>query len=379
VSIKLRVFVTFIALAGLCSFGIAAFADQHDSLHMKDLDCTKCHTCDNPTPEDMCLKPCPTLSMAHETSKHRLAEAPEKMMLGSIADLYKPVSFNHKLHAEMAGMGSECATCHHYSPPGEKIPPCKECHGAGNPTNLRQPGLKGAYHRQCLACHREWSHETKCVVCHLPEEGKIMEQAHLDSTDIMGIAHPVIEAPEVKLYNTPYTKGQLVTFYHEEHIQLFGLACANCHQKENCGYCHDLQLASSKPKKSMEEVHAICNDCHIDDACSKCHGTKQKDGFKHAQTGWPLNRFHQKLGCRSCHPTGREISKLNNECSNCHGGWNQDNFEHLVTGLQLSETHLEFECENCHLDGQYDQPPDCSTCHDEIDYTDTPPGEYVDH
>ncbi len=365
-----------IGLVIVASFALKA--QDHDSLLMGEIECSKCHTCESPTAAEPCLKACPRLSSAHQTAEHELSEAPDRMTIGEIADLYKPVEFNHKLHAEMAGMGGNCATCHHYSPEGEPIPPCKECHGEGNPVNLRQPGLKGAYHRQCLGCHREWSHETKCVVCHLPEEGKLMSDPTLDSTDIIGISHPVIESPDMKLYNTPYKPGPLVTFYHEEHIQLFGLACASCHKKESCGDCHDLQQAASKPKKTMEEVHAICNDCHIDDACNKCHGHEQKPAFVHAQTGWPLNEYHQDLGCRSCHPTGKPIATLNNNCNNCHGGWNQDNFEHLVTGLQLSESHLEFECESCHPDKQYDKEPDCSMCHEDLTYEDMPPGEYID-
>ena len=28
--------------------------------------------------------------------------------------------------------------------------------------DLRMPNLKGAYHRQCLNCHRDWAHENEC-------------------------------------------------------------------------------------------------------------------------------------------------------------------------------------------------------------------------
>ncbi|MBD3335631.1 MAG: hypothetical protein GF355_08950, partial [Candidatus Eisenbacteria bacterium] len=210
-------------LAALLFHGTWSGADHH--LPSENIDCTECHTCEEPTLEDMCLKACPRLKAAMKTGEHAVSEAPGEMLLDELVDLYQAVHFDHKLHAEMSVMGSDCATCHHYSPEGE-IPPCKECHGAeGNPTNLRQPGLKGAYHRQCLGCHREWSHETKCIVCHVPVEGGALEASY-DSTDILGIAHPVITEPETEVYHTEFDDGPVVTFHHKEHIELYGLACA---------------------------------------------------------------------------------------------------------------------------------------------------------
>lgn len=341
------------------------------------IECRDCHTCEVPTLRNPCLKPCPSLAMVHTTSKHALSEAPDTIMLAEIADQFKPVRFNHKLHAEMAEMGQDCATCHHYSPPG-RIPPCKECHGGEtNPTNLRQPTLKGAYHRQCLSCHREWSHDTKCVICHVPADGKNVAAAAYDSTDIMGISHPVITAPTTKVYLTPYKSAPVVTFHHSEHIDLFDLRCVDCHKQENCSYCHDLQRPS-RLAKTDEEVHAMCNSCHAQDACIKCHDTKERPGFSHAKTGWELSRYHQKLECRACHPTGKRISKINSECVACHGGWNQNNFKHTVTGMQLDEIHSMMDCSDCHIDLKYTNTPDCTNCHDDgRTAADVPPGEVV--
>ena len=278
-------------------------------------------------------------------------------------------------------MGLHCATCHHYSPPGH-IPACRECHGTeANPGNLRQPTLNGAYHRQCLSCHREWSHDTKCVVCHLPTEDKL-QTAAADSTDIMGIPHPVITVPEKKIYYTPFDEGEIVTFYHSQHVEMYGLLCVNCHRQENCGSCHDLNkpvISVGPGDKSMEEVHAVCSDCHADDDCGKCHDTREKPPFSHTLTGWGLGRFHERLECRACHPTGKPIARLESRCVNCHAGWNQDNFQHAVTGLQLDETHSEAECADCHIELMYEQPPVCSECHDD-DWTipDVLPGTLVD-
>ncbi len=368
-------YLTLIAL--LFAFTTMPSAQTMDK-DMPKLDCQQCHTCATPTAENMCLKPCPTLTQAHQKgTTHALAEGPDEVVLDKIADLYGPVHFNHKLHARMAEMGSNCQTCHHFSPPG-RIPPCKECHGgATNPNNLRQPGLKGAYHRQCLNCHREWSHDTQCTVCHAPQPGKMMTGQSGDSTDVMGIPHPVVTVPDTRVYRTPYAKGPVVTFFHKEHIELFGLRCVDCHKQANCSYCHDLKPAE-KVKRSQVEIHAVCSDCHKTDECAKCHDSKEKPAFTHAKTGWPLNRFHQKLDCRACHPTGKKIARLNNQCGSCHAGWNQQNFAHDVTGLQLDETHREMDCTDCHEGRNYSEPANCAACHDDgRTYKTAPPGKLL--
>lgn len=317
--------------------------------------------------------------------KHALSEAPDTFVIGQLAELYQPVQFNHKLHADMAEMGGNCETCHHYSPEG-RIPPCSECHGGeANPINLRQPSLKGAYHRQCMSCHREWSHDTQCVLCHLPVAGKTMAPLGFDSTDIMGISHPVIVAPVTKLYHTKYPGAGVVTFHHEEHVELFGIQCATCHRQENCSYCHNLQRPADQ-HKSVEQLHAICTDCHEicetcppSNECMHCHDSKEKPAFSHAQTGWPMNRFHTDLGCRTCHPTGKPIAALNRNCDNCHGGWNQSTFTHAIVGLQLDELHGEMDCSDCHNTTNYSAEPNCSGCHDDgRTAKDFPPGEYVE-
>ncbi len=351
---------------------------QRDSQGPK-IDCQECHVCEVPTGRKPCLKICPRTAIVHQSASHDLSEAPDSMLLDELVDEYQAVHFNHKFHAEMAEMGGDCVTCHHYSPKGD-IPPCKECHGGeGNPNNLNQPTLKGAYHRQCLSCHREWSHDTKCFVCHIPTAGMAITDHPPDSTDIIGISHPVITEPVKKVYHTPYEPGEVVTFQHKEHIDLFGFRCVDCHRKENCSYCHDIQRPTAA-LKTQEEVHAICNDCHIDDECSKCHDVKERPGFSHTTTGWPLNRYHNELDCRACHPTGKRISKLGRMCVNCHAGWNQENFKHAVTGLRLDEVHSEMDCSDCHTDNRYDEDPVCSDCHDDDRTAESaPPGVKIKH
>src|SRR5690606_36334872 len=126
----------------------------------------------------------------------------------------------HKLHAPMGEMGEGCTICHHRNPEGP-ILKCSECHGGpSNPVNLKQPGLKGAYHRQCLGCHREWTHETDCAVCHAKREPGVQPKLPLDPTDIMGMLHPNIEVPDEKVFEIEdemMSDPKFVTFHHKQH------------------------------------------------------------------------------------------------------------------------------------------------------------------
>jgi hypothetical protein len=119
---------------------------------------------------------------------------PETVKLESLAELYQPVEFNHAMHVEL--VDSECARCHHHTTGAAPLEPrCLECHKGGeggaaiacrdchpaqrfsaeylaeldaNPQlyHLDKPGLKGAYHRNCLACHQENGGPAGCQDCH---------------------------------------------------------------------------------------------------------------------------------------------------------------------------------------------------------------------
>jgi hypothetical protein len=88
---------------------------------------------------------------------------PESLTLSSLENIYQPVVFSHNMHAEIA---EDCAACHHNSPAGQ-TPSCGDCHGEPfNPENLNMPGLKGAYHLQCMDCHKEIGGPVGCTQCH---------------------------------------------------------------------------------------------------------------------------------------------------------------------------------------------------------------------
>lgn len=288
--------------------------------------------------------------------------------MGELSNIYVPVVFPHKLHASMTDMGVGCATCHHANPPG-RILKCSECHNSGGTiANLRQPSLKGAYHRQCLNCHREWDHQTDCAVCHAKREAGTSPQIVVDTTDIMGSLHPNIEAPDQRIYLANNSEDPLpVAFRHREHVNDFGLRCVECHRTQSCSQCHD--AAEAHPPRVREDPHQDCIRCHeqeTTDRCDYCHTLEQRSGFDHARiTGHALAPYHADVACRQCHPGRGRMTAPDSACSTCHtADWVPDEFDHGVTGLTLDDNHNDLDCSACHPNGM-GRERDCSGCHDD--------------
>lgn len=332
--------------------------------------CETCHSSENPTREDPRLTICPRRG-GHFEGEHGVQEGPEIVILDQLANIYGPVPFAHKLHASMADMSGGCTFCHHYSEIDKEVPPCRECHSEKRQLgDLRQPGLKGAYHRQCIACHREWSHETGCVACHEVKEVVAPDEI-TDKSDILGIPHPRITAEQKYVYRTPYETASVVTFHHSDHVDQFGLKCANCHQGDNCGRCHDI----GHRVVAIEHVKT-CITCHREDDCLFCHSTEEKPPFDHAiSIGWELGKYHEKSSCQACHGPTKEFVLPSRTCTSCHIHWEVGSFEHRVTGLILNEDHEEFDCYDCHVDENFETLPTCDNCHEDITYPKFIPGK----
>ncbi len=69
-----------------------------------------------------------------------------------------PITFSHRAHAEDYGI--KCVNCHHT---GKNIK-CSRCHLRRDKGNIIN--LKGAFHQQCLGCHRKTSGPKGCGRCH---------------------------------------------------------------------------------------------------------------------------------------------------------------------------------------------------------------------
>ncbi len=335
--------------------------------------CASCHSCDRPTAADRCLRVCGRSVTSADVKTNGANRGPRIVILDELENTYLPVPFDHAGHANMADMAGGCSKCHHYTPEGQEHPACKSCHStqSGEGT-IDKPGLKGAYHRQCLSCHREWSGDTGCVACHQPkarggDTPAIAETPSVD--DIVGRMHPPIPEPIEEHYTTKTGPDETTThvlFRHKEHIDRYGLRCAECHHEDNCSRCHGEGKKHEQQVRTFDQHHKPCLECHRNDTCDRCHypkGASAPPPFDHATTGWPMNRFHQAASCRACH-VATPFAKRDRSCMACHSNWKAGEFNHTITGQSLDETHASLDCENCHANLRFDAPPGCGDCHE---------------
>ena len=115
------------------------------------------------------------------------SKVPEIAEINAIDGEYHPVRMPHrKILQTLASASMQddlalyfhqppetlCQGCHHYSPVSANPPTCASCHS--KPFEFSQPerpGLKAAYHQQCMNCHERMGIEkpahTDCTACHL--------------------------------------------------------------------------------------------------------------------------------------------------------------------------------------------------------------------
>lgn len=110
---------------------------------------------------------------------------PETVTIDELSKEYEPSEFPHRKvvsaitkkieESELAGVFHSdgktlCMGCHHNSPPSLTSPACASCHGESTFAANGRPGLKGAYHGQCITCHQQMKMEkveaTDCIKCH---------------------------------------------------------------------------------------------------------------------------------------------------------------------------------------------------------------------
>jgi len=123
----------------------------------------------------------------------RNLDLPDTVILDKLVNLYQAAEFDHEMHVEIA---EDCTLCHHHSvgipAADEKCArchntesvlesvACEDCHSAEpfsaqylsekeaevGPYHLDKPGLKAAYHLNCLNCHVEMGGPEGCEDCH---------------------------------------------------------------------------------------------------------------------------------------------------------------------------------------------------------------------
>lgn len=137
----------------------------HKKMEMGPTGCTGCHA--------KKTAPAEKVAALERTKKEKPKIVPQTITVNRLQEKYGAVTFSHEIHTLVT---EKCATCHHHSASGQ-TPSCGECHGAPfDPDNLNMPGLKGAYHLQCMGCHKEMGGgPTGCTECHTRKASKIKE------------------------------------------------------------------------------------------------------------------------------------------------------------------------------------------------------------
>lgn len=164
-------------------------------------ECAGCHSVLGPSPaESTCTvchsgpaRPTAELETPPSIAVHVLdalpapsEDFPETVIIDQLVDEYQPSELPHarivraldrpvresslaaRFHDDSATL---CAGCHHHSPAGSRPPACRSCHPETADPISDRPGLKVAYHRQCVGCHIEMAVEQQgCTDCHPAKE-----------------------------------------------------------------------------------------------------------------------------------------------------------------------------------------------------------------
>ena len=109
------------------------------------------------------------VTIKYASNEFEASEMPHRKIVLRLMENIKDSKMSGVFHADP---GTVCQACHHHSEPGAKKPPkCVNCHG--KPFDEKQPdrpGLKDAYHGQCMSCHKAMALKkpvnTDCVGCH---------------------------------------------------------------------------------------------------------------------------------------------------------------------------------------------------------------------
>jgi hypothetical protein len=156
-----------------------------------DITCVKCHAGsveagieENRKAESMAAVLLKSVKTAPGSVEDK--EIPENVIIGDLSFEFGAVEFLHRKHIDSLtldikgnnlasyfhdGKDTICLGCHHNSPASKNPPKCAACHNkSSNESELLRPGLKVAYHQQCMGCHDRMGIEkpesTSCTECH---------------------------------------------------------------------------------------------------------------------------------------------------------------------------------------------------------------------
>jgi len=292
-----------------------------------------------------------------------------------------------ELHLEMdVHLGGSCVSCHDMET--LTIQRCDSCHWLPNEADdPSRPGLKGAYHRQCIGCHESLTTTaytpTDCAGCHHPltpnhtdlvqaEPGMKANQiatlcadCHLESAeDVLRTAHWNWSGHSPEIFGHE-DSGELGL---ETLVNNYMLGVAS--NRDYCGTCH-IGLGFLTGEAPLAEPAAI--DCLV---CHDTTGTyrKQLDGGGQPDPAVDLVAVAHSSGrpsrfnCGGCHfysdggPNLKQgdlepiladppddfdvhMGRHDMRCQDCH-----TTLEHRIAGMSVSAPAVEgrVTCVQCH-------------------------------
>jgi len=91
------------------------------------------------------------------------ARLPHRLIVEKLDQAARDSKLASRFHGQVETL---CAGCHHHTPLGSRPPKCQSCHAADNEPAGDRPGLKAAFHRQCIECHQQMDIKAGCKDCH---------------------------------------------------------------------------------------------------------------------------------------------------------------------------------------------------------------------
>jgi hypothetical protein len=186
------------------------------------------------------------------------------------------VIFDHDYHVSF----SECNDCHHgYDEEGEAPDfemNCRACHYYGEESKTPSGDETHVHYigANCIHCHEDMSMEVSCDSCHI-RQGYAFEAS--------GSVMPPL--PESVLFDTD--NGEVI-FDHPFHLsEDIGEPCSSCHhtyletegmegmrREKRCRACHyDLSdlIPEYDDEYHMRYIGVNCAECHDAEDCGTCH------------------------------------------------------------------------------------------------------------
>ncbi len=264
-----------------------------------------------------------------------VADAPKLHIIDSplikkYSDLYEPVRFMHSKHANVLG---DCTICHHRMAEkaddryGKKVTlaelrqkkklpaDCHSCHGKPfDPAHLDIPGLKAAYHRLCMDCHKEAEQTT-----HI--RGPVTYSA-------------MVRGPVARTLDTRAPTD-----------------CLSCHPKNVPDHSKLVKLRGKPDALSVTEN------------CLSCHEKEGKSILKTSHWNWH-GPSPYTLGHENRIDMGKATNTINNFCINLTGNW-----------PRCTSCHIGYGWKDGTFDFSDMRKIDCLICHDTTKtYKKDPPG-----